>query len=201
MARPRLGFAFLTALAASWASQEGRSYYWWAAVGVRGALLMTLTQLSHAAAEGGLLTFIADWLHVAAASVWVGGLLGFPLLLIGPLRTMELEETRAELLGGTVRRFSKVATVAVMTIVGTGVYAVLLHVPSLSLLLHGPYGKSLIMKLGLMVLLLATGGINLIDKGQGPFHRMVGLELVLAIGIFVAAGFLTSVPPPEAGAP
>jgi copper transport protein len=162
---------------------------------------MTLTQPSHAAAEGGLLTFIADWLHVAAASVWVRGLLGFPLLLIGPLRTMELEETRAELLGGTVRRFSKVATVAVMTIAGTGVYAVLLHVPSLSLLLHGPYGKSLIMKLGLMVLLLATGGINLIDKGRGPFHRMVGLELVLAIGIFVAAGFLTSVPPPEAGAP
>jgi copper transport protein len=126
-----------------------------------------------------------------------GGLLGFPLLLIGPLRTMELEETRAELLGGTVRSFSKVATVAVMTIVGTGVYAVLLHVPSLSLLLHGPYGKSLIMKLGLMVLLLATGGINLIDKGQGPFHRMVGLELVLAIGIFVTAGFLTSVPRPK----
>jgi copper transport protein len=197
MARPRLGFAFLTALAASWASQEGRSYYWWAAVGVGGALLMTLTQLSHVTAEGGLLTFIADWLHVAAASVWVRGLLGFPLLLIGPLRTMELEETRAGLLGGTVRRFSKVATVAVMTIVGTGVYAVLLHVPSLSLLLHGPYGKSLIMKLGLMVLLLATGGINLIDKGQGPFHRMVGLELVLAIGIFVAAGFLTSVPRPK----
>ena len=95
-----------------------------------------------------------------------GELLGFPLLLIGPLRTMELEETRAELLGGTVRSFSKVATVAVMTIVGTGVYAVLLHVPSLSLLLHGPYGKSLIMKLGLMVLLLATGGINLIDRAK-----------------------------------
>ncbi len=126
-----------------------------------------------------------------------GGLLGFPLLLIGPLRTMELEETRAELLGGTVRHFSKVATVAVMTIVGTGVHAVLLHVPSLSLLLHGPYGKSLIMKLGLMVLLLATGGINLTDKGQGPFHLMAGLELVLAIGIFVAAGFLTSVPRPK----
>jgi putative copper export protein len=38
---------------------------------------MTLTQLSHAAAEGGLLTFIADWLHVAAASAWVGGCSAF----------------------------------------------------------------------------------------------------------------------------
>ena len=45
------------------------------------------------------------------------------------------------------------------------------------------------------MLLLATGGINLVDKGDGPLGRMVGLELVLAAGIFVAAGFLTSLPP------
>ncbi|CAA9476079.1 MAG: hypothetical protein AVDCRST_MAG02-4128 [uncultured Rubrobacteraceae bacterium] len=51
------------------------------------------------------------------------------------------------------------------------------------------------MKLGMTVLLLATGGINPIDKGDGPLGRMVGLELPLAAGIFVAAGFLTSLPP------
>lgn len=37
-------------------------------------LLMTLTQLSHAAAEGRFLPFVTDWLHVAA-TVWTGGLL------------------------------------------------------------------------------------------------------------------------------
>lgn len=51
------------------------------------------------------------------------------------------------------------------------------------------------MKLGLIVFLLTTGGINLIDKGDGPFGRMVDAELVLAVAIFIAAGFLTSLPP------
>jgi copper transport protein len=193
----RLGFALLTALAAYWASQqEGDPHYWWAAVAVGGILLMSLTQLSHAAAEGGFLPLFSDWLHVAAASAWMGGLLGFPLLLLGPLRAMPTE-ARAELLGRVVRRFSKVATVAVATVVATGIYATLLHIPSLSALLGSPYGRALIMKLGLLVFLLAIGGINLIDKGREPlFGRMVGAELLLAIGVFVAAGFLTSVPPP-----
>ncbi len=193
----RLGFASLTALAAYWASQqEGDPHYWWAAVAVGGILLMSLTQLSHAAAEGGFLPLFSDWLHVAAASAWMGGLLGFPLLLLGPLRAMPTE-ARAELLGRVVRRFSKVATVGVVTVVATGIYATLLHIPSLSALLGSPYGRALIMKLGLLVFLLAIGGINLIDKGREPlFGRMVGAELLLAIGVFVAAGFLTSVPPP-----
>jgi copper transport protein len=193
----RLGFALLTALAAYWASQqEGDPHYWWAAVAVGGILLASLTQLSHAAAEGGFLPLFSDWLHVAAASAWMGGLLGFPLLLLGPLRAMPTE-ARAELLGRVVRRFSKVATVAVVTVVATGIYATLLHIPSLSALLGSPYGRALIMKLGLLVFLLAIGGINLIDKGRDQsFGRMVGAELLLAIGVFVAAGFLTSVPPP-----
>lgn len=88
-----------------------------------------------------------------------------------------------------------------MVIVVTGLYATLLNVPSFEGLIGSPYGRALIMKLGLMVFLLATGGINLIDRGDGPFGRMVGAELVLAVGIFVAAGFLTSLPPAGYGGP
>jgi len=190
----RLVLVFLTALAASWAFREGGSSLW-ATLGVGSILLVTLSLQSHAAAEGHLLALASDWLHLMAASVWVGGLLGFPLLLLGPFRAMPAE-ARSKLLRRTVRRFSRVATVAVIAIVVTGIYAILLHVPSFSAVIETPYGRALVMKLGMVALMLPIGAINLIDSGRDPFDRMVGAELLLAFGVFVATGFLTSVPPP-----
>jgi copper transport protein len=190
----RLGFAFFTALGASWARREG-GWPLWATAGVGGILLLTVIQLSHAAAARRFLPFFSDWLHLIAVPVWMGGLLGFPLLLIGTLRAMP-PEAHTELLRRIVRRFSRVATLAVATIVITGAYATLLHVPGFDAPISTAYGRALIMKLGLAALLLATGGINLIDRGKGPFGRMVGFELLLAFRVFAATGFLTSLPPP-----
>lgn len=192
----RLGLGFFTVLAIAWATRQRRLLNWWVAAGVGAALLVTLTQESHAAAESSFLPLLTIWLHVVAASVWAGGLLGFPILLLGPLRAMEPEEAM-KLRRRTVRRFSKVATVAVTTVVATGLYATLLYVSGPVALITTPYGRALVMKLGLFVFLLATGGINLIDKGEGPFGRMIGAELLLSVGIFVAAGFLTSLPPAD----
>jgi uncharacterized protein (DUF305 family)/putative copper export protein len=191
----RLGFAFIMVLVGTWALREGKPSYWWVAAGLGSVLLLSLTQLSHAAAEGSFLPFLADWLHVIAASLWMGGLLGFPTLLLGPLRAME-SDTRAKLLVRTVRRFSKMATIAVTILLVTGIYAILLHVPSLADLIGTPYGRALIMKLGLVAFVLAMGAMNLIGRGQGPFGRRVGAEFLLALGVFVATGFLTSLPPP-----
>ena len=68
------------------AARSGRTIYWWAATGSAALLLMTLTLLSHAAAEGRFLPFLTDWLHVAAATVWTGGLLCLLLVFFsGPL--------------------------------------------------------------------------------------------------------------------
>jgi copper transport protein len=136
------------------------------------------------------------WLHLAAAAIWVGGLLAFPLLLRGPLRALGLEE-RAALRRRAVRRFSRVATVAVAAILLTGLYGTLQYVSGPAALFGTPYGRALIMKLWMAAMLLAVGGINYMDKGDGPLGRMVGLELAIAGGIFVAAGFLTSLPPAD----
>ena len=104
-------------------------------------------------------------------------------------------EARSKLLVRTVRRFSKVATVAVLTILVTGLYAILIHVPSLEALTGTPYGRALILKLWWVMLMFAVAAINLVDRGKGPFGQMVGAELALALGVFVATGFLTSLPP------
>lgn len=195
----RLALAVLTATAATFAAQKlvGAGYRWGVALFLGGLLLATLTLQSHAAAEGGFLPVVADWLHVTAASLWMGGLLGFPILLTGPLRAMPAE-TRAKLLGRIVPRFSKVATMAVMSLILTGLVAILLHVPSLPALTGTDYGNALIVKLGLLTLLLAAGAVNLISRGRGPFSRVVRFELALALCVLVATGFLTTLPPADA---
>lgn len=191
----RLAFALAAVLVASWATRAARDGLWWAAVASGAVVLLTVTQLGHAATEGGVLPFAADWLHLGAGALWMGGLLGFPLVLIWPARKLEAN-LKSELLGSAVRRFSRLATGAVMVLVATGIYAILLQVPSLESVFNTPYGRALVMKLGLLVILLPTGLINMIDRGKEPFGRMVGAELLLALGIFGATGFLTSLPPP-----
>ena len=198
----RLALGILTATAATYAAQQPRrlAYWWGATFAVSASLPMTLTQQSHAAAEGGFLPLAADWLHLMAASLWMGGLLGFPILLVGPLRAIPIEP-RLKLLSRLVPRFSKVATIAVMTLIVTGLVAILLHVPNVSALINTPYGRALGIKLGLLIFLLVLGAQNLRLRARGPFSRLVSTELMLAIGIFVATGFLTSLPPADAEQP
>jgi putative copper export protein len=196
----RAGLGVLVAAAATWAARSGRSAPWWAAAGIGGVLLVTLTQVSHAAAEARPLPFLADWLHVGAASLWTGGLLGLTLALLGPMRVGSAQE-RKELRHRAARRFSRVATVAVIALVATGTYAILLHVPNISALLTTPYGNALVAKLVLLIFLLAVGAANLVLQGRGPFERLVGLELALALGIFAATGLLTSLPPADTFSP
>ena len=193
----RVVLGFLVAAAATYAVRRRSPVSWWGAAFIAAVLLTTLTLQSHAVVEGGFLPRAADWLHAVAASVWMGGLLGFPILLTGPLLAMPAD-ARAKLLGRTVRRFSKVATGAVITLLATGVYAILLHVPNLSALTGTAYGNALIVKLGLLVLVLAAGAVNLISRGRGPFGQVVSFELALAICVFVATGFLTTLPPADA---
>ena len=192
----RLGLAFLLAATIAAAARSGRTWPWWAATGAGALLLMTLTGLSHAAATGRPLPLLADWAHAAAAAVWMGGLLGFAVALFSrPLRGMA-PDGRAKLRERSVRRFSVVATAAVAVLACTGLYASVLHIPSPQALLGTPYGLALVTKLVLLALLLAVGASNLLLRGRGPFGRLVVVELLLALGVFAATGFLTSLPPP-----
>jgi copper transport protein len=156
---------------------------------------MTLTGLSHAAATGRLLPLLADWIHAVAAAVWMGGLLGFGVALCsGAFRSLA-PDSQTKLRERSVRRFSAVARCAVVVLACTGLYAAVQHVPNPQALLATPYGRALIAKLVVLSLLLAVGASNLLLRGRGPFGRLVVVELLLALGLFVATGFLTSLPP------
>jgi Copper resistance protein D len=97
-----------------------------------------------------------------------------------------------------VHRFSGVAATAVAALLATGLYAVLLHVPSIAALVETPYGRALLVKLGFAAVLLAVAAANFVLAGRGPFGRLLKAELAVAIGVFAATGFLTSLPPANA---
>jgi copper transport protein len=186
----RLGLALLAAAVIAAAAGSGRTWAWWAAIGASAMLPMTLTGLSHAAATGRLLPLVADWIHAVAAAVWMGGLLGFAVALGSRAFRGMAPDSQTKLRERSVRRFSAVATCAVVVLAGSGLYAALLHVPNPQALLATPYGRALIAKLALLSLLLGVGASNLLLRG-----RLVVVELLLALGLFVATGFLTSLPP------
>ena len=191
----RLSLALLAAAVIAVAAESGRTWVWWAAIGASAMLLMTLTGLSHAAATGRLLPLLADWIHAVAAVVWMGGLLGFGIALRSRAFRGLAPDSRTKLRERSVRRFSAVATFAVVVLACTGLYAAVLHVPNPQALLATPYGRALIAKLALLSLLLAVGASNFLLRGRGPFGRLLVVELLLALGLFVATGFLTSLPP------
>ena len=160
--------------------------------------LRSNTLEAHAAAEGHFLPFVADWVHAMAAALWMGGLLGFAVALFsGPLGALAADR-QAKLRERSVRGFSKVATTAVVILASTGLYAIVLHVPSLQALVATPYGRALLVKLGLLMFVLAIGSANFLLRGRGPFGSLVIAELLLAFGLFIATGFLTSLPPASA---
>jgi len=191
----RLALALLTAAAITAAAGSGQTWEWGVATATGGLLLMTLTRLSHAAATGRFLPFVADWTHAVAAAVWMGGLLGFAVALCSrPYRSLA-PDRRIKLRERSVRRFSAVATLAVVVLACTGLYAAVLHVPNPQALLATPYGRALIAKLVVLSLLLAVGASNFLLRGRGPTRRLVVVELLLGLGLFVATGFLSSLPP------
>jgi copper transport protein len=191
----RLSVALLAAAAIAAAVRSGRTWAWWAAIGASATLMMTLSGLSHAAATGRLLPLLADWTHAVAAAVWMGGLLGFGVAMCSGAYRSLAPDSRAKLRERAVRRFSAVATCAVVVLACTGLYAAVLHVPNAQALLATPYGLALMAKLVLLILLLAVGAPNLLLRGRGPFGLLVVIELLLGLGLFVATGFLTSLPP------
>jgi copper transport protein len=114
------------------------------------ALLVTIAVAGHAGAGSNVaLAVSADAAHLAAGSLWVGGLL---VLVLGLLRLGD----DAEMLPA-LSRWSKVAATAVTVLVATGLFATWREVRELPALLPTDYGRWLVVKVGLVVAMLALG--------------------------------------------
>jgi copper transport protein len=113
---------------------------------------VTFALCGHAAAGGHRpLAVTSDTLHVAAMSIWLGGLV---MLLSAVLTGRGRDDATPPVL-----RFSNLATGAVTALVATGSYQAVREVRSWDALLQTHYGHVLVVKLGLVALafLAATG--------------------------------------------
>ena len=97
-----------------------------------------------------------DTLHLAAGSVWLGGLIGLVVFWFAVGR-----ERRVAALGVVVPRFSNVAFVSVLALIGSGIGQSLLELPTLASLWQTSYGKALLWKIGLLTAALVLASVNL----------------------------------------
>jgi len=86
---------------------------------------------------------LIDDLHIASTAIWVGGLLVLatsarPLLLTGHDRAYALE---------TAKRLSRLAGLALLCVVLTGIYNAVTQIGFLSALWETAYGRLLLLKL------------------------------------------------------
>lgn len=212
----RLGLLLTLAAILAWLTlAETRRVGWWAGSVVSAAALLTLSMTGHASAvqERVLLSVAADWVHLVAGGLWVGGLVQLAQTLPTVLRSMDVE-TRRQLLGRLVPRFSWLAGISVAVLVLSGVYASLVFVPSWQALADTVYGAWLSGKLLLVAVLLVLGAVNLFvlhprfrrasaaprgraadTGGQRTFRWIVLGEVALATCVLAATGALTGVPP------
>ena len=195
-----LGFAFVLALIfMAWLLDT--TAYLWPAFAMSLLLVSGLSLSGHDAVDPGSSHWseLADWVHLAAASLWIGGL-GTVVGLVW-YGAPELRQV-------VLRRFSQVATVCVALVVAAGVYLGFVRVPHLHDLWTVGYGQVLVVKSSLVLLALAWGGFHklvvvprLEHRSSGFLTRvgrsLAGEALVGVLVLLVAAILVDSRPPPR----
>ena len=192
-----LGYALVAALVfLAWLSDRARLL--WPAFALALGFASGLSLSGHSAADAGSswLSQLADWLHLSAACLWAGGLVQLAFV-IWPL---EPELRRQAFL-----RFSKLATALVAVLLVAGTYLSILRLPHLADLWSQPYGRVLLVKLGLVSLALLWGAVHhffvgpALERGGPLFARLprsLAGESAVAMAILLAAAVLVDSKPP-----
>lgn len=176
----------------------------WLALVTGAAMLVTFSLSSHGSALSGLRVpgTITDYLHLLAAAFWVGGLVH--LLLGLPILQALRPKDRRRVLQAFVPRFSTVAGLSVGVLVITGVYSAWAMAGTLiPAYTQTAYGLSLLAKIALVVPLLVLAALNFawvrphLSQGTAGewLHKLVLGEVVLAVLLLLAVGFLTTLEP------
>jgi copper transport protein len=182
----------------------------WLALGLCALALLTISLGSHAAAEPDpALPVLVDWVHLGAASVWVGGLSHF-LLALWSLRGARPDGLRA-VVAGLIRRFSAVALMSVGVLVLTGVYSAAVQLGAWPALTSTVYGQALLVKLLIALPMVGLGAFNLLVVSRAMarpgaaglitrFQRAVTGEVGLSVALLLSVGVLTAIPPANSNA-
>ena len=165
------------------------------------ALLSGLSLSGHQGTEpnSSWISELADWLHLVAASVWVGGVATLAFL-VWPLAPAL---RRTAFVG-----FARIAVVLVAVMVLAGGYLALVRLPELSDLWETLYGQLLLMKVAVVAIALVWGAVHhfvvrpRLEAGEDPdVHPSLVGEAIVAFSVLLAAAILTNVAPPPVDVP
>ena len=160
----------------------------WGALLAAAAVLLIPGTAGHAAQTSPrMLSLVLDWLHLAGGSLWIGGLIGL-LVLARSGRSFMV----------ALKRFSNVAFVSVMVLLGSGIGASVVRLPTLAALWQTGYGQAILVKAGLLLAAMLIASVNLVRtrRSLALFWQLVAAEVVLVTSAIVAAAVLSSLPPP-----
>ena len=168
---------------------------WWWKFGTWASLVgitLTLSLAGHPVATNPVALSVGlDMLHMLAVSLWVG-----PLMIIVYDRKMWLandESTSAP----SLQWFSRTAGFAVPVIVVTGVIQAWLMMDGFGQILETRYGRTLIVKACLVIVLIALGAVSRVAmqrKQSGSLRQSMGIEVLFAIIILTITSALVAMP-------
>ncbi len=170
-----------------------------------GALMLALTPAlsGHAASAPRLtvLAVLADWLHVVGAGGWLGSLL--MLLAVGIPVALRLDDAaRGPAVADLVNAFSPTALVFAGLAASTGVFSAWLHLGTIPALWQTTYGQTLLVKLGILSVVVATGAYNWLRvkpalgnvEGAVRIRRSATIELAVGVLVLVVTAVLVATP-------
>jgi copper transport protein len=199
----QVGLAVVIAPAAFLASRARSGPLSWLVVVPALLLLPTVAAAGHARTSGAI-ALIADVVHVAAASLWVGGL-AFTILAL-----LLAGADRWPLAARAVPVFSILAVGSVVTLILAGSLRGYQEVRAFHGLWDTTYGVLLLVKIGLVLPLLALGAYNnrfAVPRlkrqiasvlEQRRFLRAAGAELAIMAAIVGVTAVLVTEPPAKA---
>jgi copper transport protein len=194
----RFALVVLAALLAGWLRRE-RPLAAVVVAGAGGAAGVVLAVLAgHAAGYQAIAPVAAAVVHVLAAAIWVSGLAALSFIALAP-------GDRVARLRACVPRFSALALASIGLVAVTGAYNVWLSTREV-VSLSTPYQFNLGLKVGLVGLALAIGGLNYLDHGRSAGARWgVGRRVLVEAGIaglvVLATANLTAGSPSAQGRP
>ncbi|WP_430788947.1 copper resistance CopC/CopD family protein [Virgibacillus flavescens] len=153
------------------------------------SLLFGEVLIGHAIAQEPLLpTVILDWIHLIAAAIWVGGL---TLLVI-------FWKNHRSFITEFLPSFSRYALLSVITLTITGSLMTILFLPDLSLLYETLWGKILLLKISMVLLLVIIGFSirkTMKNRQASKLKNFVEWDFGIMVGIVLLVSILTIISP------
>jgi copper transport protein len=142
-------------------------------------------------------TAVADWVHISAASVWIGGL----ATMVGLVWYGAPDLRRP-----VFRNFSRMATGLIAVVLAAGTYLSIVRLPHLHDLWSESYGRVLLIKVALVCFALVWGAFHhfvvapALERADSGFLTRIGRSLAgesfVGVAVLLVAAVLVDSKPP-----